>query len=535
MRPRPFFQVLMRAQRSGFEMKKSNRNTLALGLVFLFLATAAHAETLEQAMVQAYNKSSTLQSARARLRAVDEQVPLAKSGARPTADFGATIGESASSFQHKSTTTYTPRQFGFTLSQPLYKGGSIDASIASAENTVQAERANLVNAEQTLFLNVAQSYYDVLRDQSVIKLTRKTEEVLSKELQAARDRLKVGEATKTDTSQAESRYAGAVADRIQAEGNLALSKATYERIVGTPPGELKDEQVKLALPASLDEVVDLALKNNPEVISAQYEMQAAEHDVDTAQGALMPQISLEASGSRGYDVSGSALGESSGSSILARLVMPIYHGGSDYAKTRAAKETASQKRIEVRSAMNGVRENAVRAWQTLNTSRATITSRRKQVEASQLAYEGVKQESEVGTRTILDRLNAESEALQAQVNLVQARRDQAVAMYDLKAAVGELTADKLALPTLIYDSTSHYDSVKNSWLGLGEPMDAAKTDADYNAKPAESVAPAAATSAPAATASDKAAKAPAATDTPPAAIENKADESWFDKMLGMEW
>lgn len=488
-----------------------------------------HAETLQEAMVKAYNSSSSLQSARAQLRAVDEQVPLAKSGARPSADFNANIGETNTSLQHKTSSTVTSRGFGFTLSQPLYKGGTIDSSIEAAESTVMAQRASLVNSEQSLFLDTAQSYYDVLRDQSVLKLTRKTEEVLSKELQAARDRLKVGEATKTDVSQAESRYSGAVADRIQAEGNLALSKATYQRIVGTPPGDLKDEPVKIALPASLDEAVDTALKNNPSVIAAQYQMQAAEHDVDTAQGALLPQISLEASGNRGYDVSSAALGESSGATIMARMIVPIYRAGADYAKTRAAKETASQKRIDVRAAMNGVRENTVRAWQTLATSRATIVSRRKQVEAAQLAYEGVKQESEVGTRTILDRLNAESEALQAQVNLVQAQRDQAVAMFDVKAAVGELTADKLGLPTLIYDSTAHYENVKNSWIGLGgdtptaEKDEVASTSDDtgkLNDKPEQSAA----------------APAPNKTSVTNApAPASNAKESWFDKMLGMEW
>jgi outer membrane protein/adhesin transport system outer membrane protein len=470
---------------------------------FLIPAASASAETLQQAMIRAYDNNPSLKSARAKLRAVDEQVPLAKSGARPSADFSADIGTQTTDFNGTSA-EITPRQIGVTVSQPIYKGGRIDSSIDSAEKAVLAERANLVNAEQTLFLSVAQVYYDLVRDQAVMRLTKQTEGVLGKELQAARDRLKVGEATKTDMSQAASRLAGATADRIEAEGKLEISKATYEKIIGVPAGELSQNAINFTLPPTADEVIAKAQKNSPRVISAQYAMQAAEHDVDVASGALLPDISIEASGARGWDQSVASLGELSSATIMARLVMPIYRSGSDYAKTRAAKETASQKRLDVRSTMDEARENAVRAWQQLVTARATITARKKQVEASALAYEGVKQESEVGTRTILDRLDAESETLQSQVNLVQAERDQAVAMFDVKAAVGELTADNLALPVAIYDSKAHYDAVKDTWIGLqiglteSAPVEAPKSEAEK-------------------------------------ATGETSEDGWFDGLLGMKW
>ncbi len=446
-------------------MKKYLYASLLLGA----LASPAHAETLQQAMTRAYMANPSLQAARAHLRATDEGVAIAKSSARPQADINASAGLSYAEYNNVST-KLVPRQVGATVTQPIYLGGQIDASVDAAKKNVLAERASLMNTEQQLLLSVAQAFYDVVRDQAVLRLTKKQEEVLTKERQAARDRFKVGEATKTDVSQAESRLAGSTADRIEAEGKLSISQATYERIVGMAPGQLQYEKPVISLPVSLDDALDRSQKNHPQVVAAQYTEQAAENDVDYAQGALLPKLSLEASGAKAWD-SGSAFpNDLDSAQILAKLTIPLYHGG-DYAKTREAKQTANQRRIEVHDAMDQTRQNTVRAWQELITARAAIQARHSQVDAAQMAYEGVKQESEVGTRTVLDRLDAEAEALQAQVNLVQAERDQAVSSFDTKAAVGELTAAEIALPVTPYDPVQHYDEVKDKWIGLSSTGD----------------------------------------------------------------
>lgn len=439
----------------------------------LMAAMPVHAETLEAAMVQAYQTNPSFQKQQARLRAVDEGVPLAKSGQRPTFDFNAQVGQSTfnQSLNQRDT---TPRSLGFSLTQPVYKGGSIEADINSAEKTVLAERASLLDAEQSLLLSVATAYYDVWRDQATLKINRKNEQVLGQELQAARDRFKVGEATRTDVAQAESRYSGAIAARIQAEGQLASSNATYEKIIGKAPVELSAPDVSFAIPLTLDEAIRQAQEKNPKVINAKYTAQSAEHDVEKAEGALLPQIDIEASANRNWNSSSSSSfssvstdGKIDTSSITARLTMPLYRSGADYARTRAAKETASQRRVEIHAELDAARETAVSAWEGLKTAQATITSRQKQLEASELAFAGVKEESKVGTRTILDRLNAEAEALQARVNLVQAQRDRAVALFRVKSAVGELTAQQLKLPLTPYDPSVHYEQTKDAWIGLG--------------------------------------------------------------------
>ena len=438
-----------------------------IAVLFLLAASPVHAETLQAAMMRAYQTNPTLQAAQAKLRSVDETVPLAKSGARPSLDFNSQIGQSTidrSGIQRDT----TPRSLGFSITQPIYKGGRIDADISSAEKRVLAERASLLDAEQSLFLSVATVYFDVWRDQATVKINRKNEEVLRQELQAARDRFKVGEATRTDVAQADSRFSGATASRIEVEGRLANSKATYEKITGNPPSELAAPDLNFPIPQTLGDAIKQAQEQNPKVISSKFSADSAEHDVDVAEGALLPEVNLEASADRNWDTSSFATGtETDTASITARLRVPLYRSGADYARTRAAKETASQRRVEIHSALDTARETAVSAWERLKTAQATIVSRQKQLKAAELAFEGVKEESKVGTRTILDRLNAEAEALQARVNVVQAQRDKAVALFSVKSAIGELTAEKLKLPLTPYDPITHYEQVKDAWIGLG--------------------------------------------------------------------
>lgn len=437
---------------------------LASVSVFFLVALPLQAETLQEAMMRAYKGSSSINKQRAILRGVDEKVPLAKSGARPSADFNASAGYSSSTLAGTQS-DLTPHGFGITVAQPIYKGGRIDADVESAENSVRAQRAALVAAEQELFQKVVAAYAGVARDQEVLRLNRKNEEVLRQELQAARDRLKVGEATRTDSAQAESRYSAAVADRVEAEGKLAIAKATYERVTRQPPSELSMPKAEFTVPATLDDVLARAKENHPSIIAAQFSEKAAESDVDSATGALLPEVKVEAAATRNWETSGTAKGQLDNGQVMARMTLPLYRAGADYAKIRAAKETASQRRIEIREATNAVRENAVRAWENYIAAKATIKARQAQVSAAALAYEGVKQESQVGTRTVLDRLNAEAEHLQARVNLVQAQHDYVAALFDVKAAMGELTVGNLDLPVMPYDPEQHYNDVKDAWIG----------------------------------------------------------------------
>jgi TolC family type I secretion outer membrane protein len=298
----------------------------------------------------------------------------------------------------------------------------------------------------------------------VLDLNINNEQVLRRQLQASRDRFKVGEITRTDVSQAESRLARAISDRIQSEGLLSGSRAVYARIIGTPPGRLTAPRLVFDLPASREETVSLAENNNPTVIAAQYTETAARSALDSVRGEMLPSANLRGTLSRGWDPNADT-DRADTAQVTASVTVPIYQAGSTESRVREARQTAGQRRIQIEEARRQVVENAIRAWEGLTTAQGTIQSRQSQVRASDIALEGVRQEALVGSRTTLDTLDAEQELLDARVQLVQAQRDEMVAAFSALSATGQLSARLLGLKVPYYDHVKHYKQVRDKWWG----------------------------------------------------------------------
>ncbi len=443
--------------------------TLLLGcaLAALLAAQPSSAQTLEEALARAYQTNPQLDAGRAELKATNELVPQALSGYRPTVEATGSIGRQQRDVRSRGQSgdaLSQPRSVGVEVTQPLYRGGQTVASVRTAEARVQAQRANLLSIEQEVLLDVATAYLDVVRDQSVVDLTTNNETVLRRQLDAARDRFRVGEITRTDVSQAEARVARANADRIQAEGTLRASRAAYQRVVGDVPGKLAAPRARIALPASLDETVMIAQGNNPAVVAQEFVEEAARHTVDRIEGERWPQVGLSAGVTRGWD-QGQQIDRSDTASVTANVRIPLYQGGLVEARAREAKYDASRARIEIETARRQASENAIRAWEALATARAAIESRRSQVRAAEIALEGVRQEAQVGARTTLDTLNAEQELLDARVTLVRAERDETVAAFQVLAATGQLNARQLGLPVEYFDVETDYNRTRGQWWG----------------------------------------------------------------------
>ncbi|MBY6265097.1 hypothetical protein EI613_24710 [Azospirillum sp. 412522] len=430
----------------------------------------AQAQSLEQALAQAYANNPTIGAQRARLRAVDEGVPQALSGYRPTARVTAGISRSMgeSKFDGGSTgSEANAKSVGVTATQPIYDA-TVAPAVRRAERLVEAQRATLIASEQSVLLAASQAYLDIVQNQAILQLQTNNEQVLRRQLDAARDRFRVGEYTRTDVSQSESRLSAAIASKISAEGTLRASRATYERLVGAAPGELKAPKPAFRLPKNLDELVELARANNPNVLSASYTEAAQREAVDQQYGRLLPSVNLSATGSRTYDPgrsSGIDLNRSDSAQITAQVTIPLYQAGQPEALVREAKQTANQARLQIEESRRQVTESAVSAWQALQTARASIESYTAQIKAAQIALEGVRQEAQVGSRTVLDVLNQEQELLNARVFLVRAQHDEMVAAFNVLAASGQLTADRLNLPVQKYDPQANYDKTRGKWLG----------------------------------------------------------------------
>ena len=447
----------------------------ALAVVTALAPGSARSAALEEALALAYIANPTLNAARARLRATDELVPQARALGLPTVEIAGDAGAQWSATRGQATTaggtrtatrrdTLYPYSIGLTVIQPIYRGGRISASINNAENLVDAERGRLMSTEQSVLLAGATAYFDVLRDSAVVDLNVNNEQVLSRQLQASRDRFEVGEITRTDVSQAESRRARSTADRFTAEGTLRSSRAVFERVVGDPPVDLVPPSLRFYLPATREQAVEIAEALNPDVLTALAVERAARNQIDVANSERLPQLSIVGNAERGYNQS-TLTDRADAAGIVAQLRIPLYQGGGASARVREARHTANQRLIEIDQARRQSREAAIRAWETLAAARAAITALEAQVRAAEIALEGVRQEALVGSRTTLDILDAEQELLDAQVGLVRARRDEAVASFQLLSALGQLTAPALNLNVDIYDPQANYRKVRNKLYG----------------------------------------------------------------------
>lgn len=426
----------------------------------------AQAQTLNDALAAAYNSNPTLLAARAELRSVNEGVAQALSNWRPSLSGGASTGQRTSESAGIGSDTTTPNDVFIAAKQPLYRGGRTIAGVARAENEVLAQRARLRSVEQTVLLQAATAYMNVWRDQSVLQLNVNNEQVLKRQLEASQDRFTVGEITRTDVAQSESRLARAVSERITAEGDLTSSRAAYKEIVGSLPGVLNSISSISNLPATQASVVSSAVDNNPDVVSAKFSERAATHQVREVVGELLPEVNLTGQLRHLKEAAGSG-SESNSAQILAEVSVPLYQQGSVSSRVRAAKQVSSQRRYEIAAVRRQAEQQGISAWENLQTARAQIQSFQAEVRASEIALEGVRQENAVGARTILDILDAEQELLDGQVNLVRVQRDEVVAGFEVLSAVGQLTARDLSLPVDHYDLEANYKAVRGKWFGLG--------------------------------------------------------------------
>jgi TolC family type I secretion outer membrane protein len=439
----------------------------------LSLASAAHAETetLEQAWGQAYQINPSLQAERASLRATDEQVSQALSHWRPSIDGTANVGKTwqyipAQKPLGTADFADTSRSYGVQVTQPLFRGFRTEAETESAEKQVLAGRAKLNDAEQQLFLDKATAFLDLLRDEQVLDAERGNEDVLQKKLTETQVRYHAGELTQTDVHQAESRLARTHVSRFQAENSLTQDRDAYTRMVGKAPEHLQAPELAVDVSRPMDDVLHLAETRNPKVLSARYSIEAAKADVDLSKGSLLPEINLVGNSSRNWGQSSSLPGQEDSSQVLVQLTMPLYRSGADYSKTRAAEQTVTRRRMELEEARHKAHEAANNAWQALLSAKAALDADRDEIKASTLALEGVREESKVGTRTTLDVLNAEQELLDAKVDLARSQHDRDLAVLQIRAAVGELTADNLKLPVETYDPKRHYEDVRGQWAGF---------------------------------------------------------------------
>ena len=456
------------------------------------------ADTLKEALALAYDDNPSLEAARANQRAADAAVPLERADLLPSLSGQATLTE----FLKQAQTSFTSpdRQLSgqLNLTIPVYAGGANRAGVRAAETRVLAGRADLRGSESTLFSQVVAAYMDVIQNEALVGLAGSNVNVLTTNLQATSDRFEIGDLTRTDVAQSESRLALARGDLRQAQANLVRARENFIALVGAAPGELQPPPPLPGLPGDVDNAVRAALLDNPDLIAAQERARAAGFDVRVAGAGRLPRLELFTSGGATdyLGTLGSIPGGTSAPQFQTsaqagvRATIPLFQGGRPAAQERQAQARSSAALETVVATERDVIATVRTAYANWQAANAIIESNQGAVSAAELSLEGVRAENTVGNRTILDILDAQQELFRAQVQLVTARRNAYVAGFNLIAAMGHAEARDLGLDEFgpLYDPTANYDRIRNDlwdWSRDPDPVTQSTRTVDIPAQDAD--------------------------------------------------
>lgn len=477
-------------------MLKRSRALASVALVALLTGTAAPAwaDTLRDAIALAYRTNPTLLSQRANQRALDESVPQARAGLRPSIDAGATTSYSRSRNEDAASPGIDldgdgvfeiPPTSGVTesdsvsasvnLSQIIWSAGRIAHGINVAEANVLSGREDLRAVEQQVLGSVIQAYVDVIRDIEILRIRQDNLRVLQRQLEESTARFEVGEITRTDVAQSEARLAQSEADLASAQAQLSTSRASYAAIVGQAPADLTEPPPLPGVTDDFDQALDIGLQDNPSIRSAQYRLVAAEAAVARARAEYLPSATLGASFSGADDFDGLDLSSRTNFQAGVTLSVPLFTGGLNRSRVVQALEQANAAQIEIEGQRRSLLQNLSTAFAQAVSARSTLTAGAEAVRAATIAAEGVRQEQQVGLRTTLDVLNAELELRAAEITLASARRNQYVAQAQLLAAMGRLEGADLEPGIELYDPEANFNRVRNRgalpWDGVVETLD----------------------------------------------------------------
>jgi outer membrane protein len=439
------------------------------------IAPAAQAETLTDALIAAYKHSHLLENNRALLRVADEDVAIAVAELRPIVSFSVT-----STYNNSETTVF--RGGGFqeitsdnlttvaelTWQMTFWDFGRGELAVSSAKETVLATRASLVDREQEVLLAAVQAYVNVWLTQEIVSLRRNNLNLITQELRAAQDRFDVGEITRTDVAQAESRLASSRAELAAAEGDLAVAREAYKAATGAYPGSLSGLPKSPSLPGSLESAVSVALRGHPALRQAQHLVSAAEINVARAEAELRPTLK----GTAGVGVE---QGGVESETFRLQFSQPIYTGGQLRAYIRRATASREAQRANLHQVARQIEQNVGTAWANLDVARASLAATDEQIAAAQIAFDGAREEAKLGARTTLDVLNAEQELLDARALRLSSEANRYYGVYVVLRNMGLLTVEHLGLGIPTYDVAAYYNAVKDAPIApksvQGESLD----------------------------------------------------------------
>ena len=437
----------------------------ALVLSGALSATAARAESLADALISAYRNSNLLDQNQALLRATDENVAVAMAALRPVIDYTIQSSYLRSEFNSFNSIFKPITPYGETWTSTIQLSASLllldfgrsKLGIQIAREAVLSARQGLVSVEQDVLLAAVSAYVDVRLQAEIVALRQSNYRLITQELRAARDRFEVGEVTRTDVALAEARLAAAKSGLAAAEGAHNLARERFRAAIGHYPTNLAALPRSPGFAQSLDGARSVALTTHPAVRQLQHEVKAADLRLQLAAAQMQPTLSGSATINENF------VGLDDGidnQSLALTFNQTLYAGGRLSALYRQSLASQEASRAGLHQIGVVLSENVGRAWANLAIATASIEAGDQQIRAAQAAFDGVKEEADLGSRTTLDVLDAEQTLLDAKATRLQAEANRYVGVYSLLSTMGLLTADHLGLGIPTYDPEAYYNAVK---------------------------------------------------------------------------
>lgn len=437
----------------------------ATSLLALAMAGVAQAESLQDAIAMAYSQNPTLARARAQQRATDEGYVQTRS------NLGPSVGLSASQTYYDHNQGGGNRSFqtlGFSANQTLFASGGLSSQLDASKATVESGQENLRSTESSILLNVISVYTAVRRDQEALEISQANYDILKKQLDQTQAQFEAGQLTRTDVAQSQARLSASAAGLAAAQAQLDSDRASYTAVVGQAPTALDPVPDLPGLPADFNAALDTAEKNNPDLASAQFAADAASARVKTARSAFGPRVGLAVtSGQSGIAGHLGNYQDTQETSATVNLSIPLFSSGLNGSRVREALENETASKLSVEVTRRNVVSTVSQAWSNMIAARSAVASNQEQVKAAQVATEGLKTEQQVGLRTNIEVLNAEQELKNAQLDLVNAQRNQYVAASQLLSVTGNLTAQAFVSTIQVYDPKTNFKKVQSKgWTPL---------------------------------------------------------------------
>ena len=422
-------------------------------LSILFLQFNVNAETFLTALKKAHLNNSELNAERENIYISEEELKISRGSYLPTITLeGSKSEEDTSKLTNQSggnasITDVDPLTKSISISQTIFDFGR-GAELSKSKIGINLAKAKLLKKEQDILYKTVEAYTGLLASSEKLEINRANVELLNRQVETDRIRLERGKISLSDVSQSESSLAGAEAKFIQAQNELLTSKLNYENIIGNindPQSLDKTSIIDYELPENLEKALELSKTNNPDLIIAKLDYEQSQKDTSIAKSELAPTAKLSLEKSYSEDFS-STYDEREKETLKATVTWPFYSGGKNIASLRKNKNLENRSRLTLDSQNKQNQTNIASAWSNYQSNKSLLNSVRAQVDAAEIANEGIVAEYNSGSdRTTLEVIQSNSLLLNAQISLADSERNYVLSQFNLLKSVGLLNSEYLKI------------------------------------------------------------------------------------------